>query len=199
MDALTRRSVLAAATALTFVACGPMVALLHGAGRAQRGAPVDAKNAGLPQTLTYDVFQVSNDGTRKPLGQSIRQYRPGTDVLVEDMPSGAKSKTLSLDHDLVLVVDVYREPRLEGFGLSVHGGGGSPAFSWEWFDLEKDDVFRKRQGTGKARVSVANDAGRQELIAVEFLEDITLRLIDFKTGNRVEIVIRKDSVLRLRP
>jgi hypothetical protein len=168
-------------------------------GRAQRGVPVDAKNPGLPQTLTYDVFQVSKDGTRKPLGQSIRHYRPGSDVLVEDMPNGAKSKRLPLDHDLALVVDVYRAQRLEGFGLSVHKGGGSPGFSWEWFDLEKEDVFRKRQGTERVRASVVNDSGVQELVAVEFLDDITLRSIDFQTGNRVEVVVRMGSVFRVRP
>jgi hypothetical protein len=194
MDTLTRRTVLAAAT-LTFVACWASV---HGAERAQRGAPVDGKNSDLPQTLTYDVFQVSKDGTRKPLGQSIRQYRKN-DIRVETLRNGAKSKRLSLDNDLVLAVDVYREPRLEGFGLSVHKEKGAPGFSWEWFDREKDDVFRKRQGTGSVRVTFASDAEVQELVAVEFLDDVMLRLFDLETGNRVEIVRRKGSVFRLRP
>jgi hypothetical protein len=194
MDTLTRRTVLAAAT-LTFVACWASV---HGAERAQRGAPVDGKNSDLPQTLTYDVFQVSKDGTRKPLGQSIRQYRKN-DIRVETLRNGAKSKRLSLDNDLVLAVDVYREPRLEGFGLSVHKEKGAPGFSWEWFDREKDDVFRKRQGTGSVRVTFANDAEVQELIAVEFLDDMTLRWLDFETGTRLAIVVRKGSVFRVRP
>jgi hypothetical protein len=195
MDTLTRRTGLATAIVVTFVACW---ASLHGAERAQRGAPVDAKN-GLPQTLTYDVFQVSKDGTRTPLGQSIRQYRPGNDVRVETLRNGAKTKRVSLDHDLALAVDVYREPRLEGFGLSVHKEKGAPGFSWEWFDREKDDVFRKRQGTGSVRVTFANDTEVQELVAVEFLDDITLRSLDFETGNRLEIVVRKGSVFRVRP
>jgi hypothetical protein len=48
-------------------------------------------------------------------------------------------------------------------------------------------------------VTFASDAEVQELVAVEFLDDMTLRWLDFETGTRLEIVVRKGSVFRVRP
>ena len=52
---------------------------------------------------------------------------------------------------------------------------------------------------GKVRVTVANSEGLQELVTVEFLDDITLRRTDDETGTTHELRVRKGSVFRVAP
>jgi hypothetical protein len=128
----------------------------------------------------------------------VREYRPGSDVVVEKTQAMASTKTLSLDYGLSISSDVYREKELTGFGL-VLVRDDSPGFSWEWFEREKGDVFRKLRGGGKVRVSVAKSDEFQELVAVEFLDDITLRCTDEEIGTTHEVRVRKGSVFRVAP
>jgi hypothetical protein len=166
--------------------------------RASRRSPVDAANPGRPETLTYEAFEVDNRGTRKRLGESVREYRPGADVVAEDTPRRATSKMLWLGHGLSLSTDVYREPELSGFGL-VLVKDDSPCFSWEWFERQSNDVFGKLRGGGTVKVSVVESSGSVELVAVEFLDDITLQCEDKSSGTTHEARVKKGSVFRLRP
>jgi hypothetical protein len=123
----------------------------------------------------------------------VREYRPGSDVVAEKTQPMASTKTLSLDYGRSISSDVYREKELTGFGL-VLVRDDSPGFSWEWFERERSDVFRKVRGGGKARVSVAKSDKFQELVAVEFLDDITLQCTDDQTGTTHEVHVRKGSL-----
>lgn len=166
--------------------------------RASRRIPVDVANPGRPETLTYEAFDVDKRGARKHFGERVREYRPGKDVVAEDTQHQSTSKTLSLGDGLSLSTDVYREPALNGFGL-VLVKDDSPCFSWEWFDRESGDVFRKRLGGGKVQVSVGESAGFMELAGIEFLDDITLQCDDTSNGTTHEARVKKGSVFRLRP
>lgn len=166
--------------------------------RAGRRRPADASNPGLQQSITYEAFVTDKNGTRKSVGAGVREYKPGSDVLVEETGHDAVSKTLSLGHGLSISTDVYRDPALTGFGL-VLVNDASPCFSWEWFDRDAGDVFRKRQGDAKIRVSLVDGADAQELAAVEFLEDVLLECEDRSNGAVYQAQVRKGSVLRLRP
>ena len=101
-----------------------------------------------------------------------------------------------------LEADVYRESRLDGFGLVINEQGNPNGFSWNWFDRDRDDVFVKRRGSGRVKVTTAKVGGMIELAAVEFLDDIMLRYTD-QMGRQApgehthEIVITKGSVLRV--
>jgi hypothetical protein len=166
--------------------------------RAGRRTPADAANPGGPESISYEAFELSKQGVRRRLGEGVRKYRPGSDVLVEKTRSMASTKTLSLGYGLSISSDVYREKELNGFGL-VLIRDDSPAFSWEWFNRERDDVFRKLLGGGKVRVSVSVSGEFQELVAVEFLDDITLRCTDKQTGTTHEVRVLKGSVFRVAP
>jgi hypothetical protein len=163
--------------------------------RARRRVPADPENPGPTQTFSYEAFTVDNGGVRTRLGQSIRKYRPGADVLVERMPADVWNKTLRLDYGLSISASVYPKEMLTGFGLVI--SKEDSGFSWEWFDRESGDVFRKLRGGGKVRVSVREDAGSQELVAVEFLDDIVLKCEDKRSGSTHEVRVKRGSVLRL--
>ena len=134
----------------------------------------------------------------RSIGAGVREYTAGTDVLAEPTERQAVSKTLSLGYGLSILVDVYRKPTLEGFGL-VLVSDASPCFSWEWFDRDGANVFKKLQGGGLVKVSTAISTNAEELMAVEFLDDIVLDCQDQSSGSVYDVRVRKGSVLRLRP
>jgi hypothetical protein len=98
---------------------------------------------------------------------------------------------------------VYREPKLDGFGLVIYRKGDDNGFSWEWFDREKGEMFQKLQGQGRVLVHVTKGPGYEELQSVEFMDDIIFRYLDDMAkppGTHThEVLVRKGSVLRLAP
>ena len=108
-------------------------------------------------------------------------------------------KWIELESDFIVGANVYREKRLDGFGLWIrrHGSG----FSWNWFTRESGLVFRKLQGSGRIEASLTPNKEYEELSGVEFLDDVTL------TGqfgwlpywDTHQVIIKKGSVLRLSP
>lgn len=165
--------------------------------RAPRRVPADPAHPGLTQTFSYEAFTIDNGGVRKRLGESIREYRPGIDVLVEERPPDAWNKILRLDYGLSISASVYPKEKLTGFGLVI--SKDDSGFSWEWFNREEGNVFRKLLGGGKVRISVLEGAGSQELVAVEFLDDMVLTCEDKHSGITHEVRVKKASVLRLKP
>ena len=163
--------------------------------RARRRVPADPAKPGLAQTFSYEAFTVAN-GVRKRLGQTTREYRPGADVLVEQVEPNVWNKILPLDYGLSVSTTIDRKEKLTGFGLVL--SKDDSGFSWEWFDRDGGDVFRKLLGGGKVRVTVVETAESQELVAVEFLDDIVLSCEDQDTGTTHEVRVKKGSVLRFK-
>jgi hypothetical protein len=91
--------------------------------RAKRRKPADAANPGRPEHFAFEAFQVDGHDVRTLLGKKAVEYRPGRDVVVEEMPDAAFAKTLALDYGLSVSTTVYREPKLTGFGLSLEKEG----------------------------------------------------------------------------
>jgi len=164
--------------------------------RARRRVPANPAKPGPAQTFSYEAFTVAN-GVRKRLGESAREYRPGADVLVEQVQPNVWNKVLPLDYGLTVSTTIDRKEKLTGFGLVL--SKDDSGFSWEWFDRDRGDVFRKLLGGGKVRVTVVETAESQELVAVEFLDDIVLSCEDQGTGTTHEVRVKKGSVLRLKP
>jgi len=166
--------------------------------RASLRVPVDASNPGEPESISYEAFRIDKSGAQESLGAAVREYRPGIDVLAEETQHQATSKSLTIGHGLSLSTDVYRQQELSGFGL-VLVNDDLPCFSWEWFNRESSDVFRKLLGGGKVKVSVIESTGSRELAGIEFLDDITLRCEDRSNGTTYEARVKKGSIFRLRP
>ncbi|HEV8346844.1 MAG TPA: hypothetical protein VGQ16_09735, partial [Vicinamibacterales bacterium] len=128
--------------------------------RARRRTPADAANPGEERMFAYEAFSVDKHGVRTRVGESVRDYRPGVDVLVEQTATDAWKKMLPLDFGLSVSAIVYPKEELTGFGLVL--AKDDSGFSWEWFNRERDDVFRKLLGGGSVRVSM--DAGSSSRI-----------------------------------
>ena len=158
------------------------------------------------ETLQFEAYELQPGGGRKLLASGTREYSPDADVQVIDNPPSRHgnhwSKRLALFGKYELEADVYQEPRLDGFGLVINERDNSNGFSWNWFDRERDDVFTKRRGSGRLKVSVATSNGLVELAAVEFLDDVVLRYANDTRATRPgesthEVVIKKGSVFRM--
>ncbi len=160
------------------------------------------------ETISFEAYELQPDGGRKLLARETRAYSPASDVVVvEHRPARQGrhwSKRLGVFGSFELEADVYQQPRLDGFGLVVEERGNPKGFSWEWFDRQEPEVFIKRQGSGRLKVSTAESGGLVELVAIEFLDDVTLRYLDDMSAKQPgehthEIVIKKGSVFRMPP
>jgi len=159
------------------------------------------------ETVSWEATAVGRPGVRQVLGHGVKEYSPAKDIIVREGRGrdGARtwSKSLLLDDRFALSASVYREPRLEGFGLTIDRKGDENGFSWEWFDREKGETFQKLQGQGRVLVHVTKGPGYEELQSVEFLDDIVFRYLDDMAkppGTHThEVLVRKGSVLRLAP
>jgi hypothetical protein len=158
------------------------------------------------ETLRYEAYAVGAKGERRLLDKGTREYSPAKDVKVVDVSApgrpGHWSKRLPLFGEYELEADVYREAAVDGFGLVIYERGNPNSFSWNWFDREQGDVFVKRRGAGRLKVSVLAVGGLVELAAIEFLDDIALTYTDdvccHEPGEHThEFVVLKGSVLRV--
>ena len=161
-----------------------------------------APAAPVSEKLTYDAYSLGGAVGRQLLLHGVRTYSPACDIDVRPLAANAWNKSLLLDGGFAIEASVYREPTLTGFGITIDKPAES-GFSWEWFDIETGNVFRKLQGPGRVAVDIAKGPGYEELRSIEFLEDITLRYRDESSeapGKHThEVVIAKGSVLRVAP
>ena len=158
------------------------------------------------ETITWEAFAVNAAG-RHEMAKGIKTYSPATDVVVQEKTGGkggpSWSKSVLLNDTFALSASVYRERRLDGFGLVVYRRGDRDGFSWEWFDRAQGNVFEKLQGPGRVAVTVKKGPDYEELQSVEFLDDIVLRYLDDMRqppGTHThELLIKKGSVLTVAP
>jgi hypothetical protein len=161
-----------------------------------------AAAAASAETVTFQSVSVSFMGGRARSAPVVRTYAPATDLATQDLvPGHTWSRILKLDDAFQIALQVERQkPSLTGFGLTI-GRVDAAGFSWEWFDRGEGTVFQKLQGPGRLRAVIGKGADYEELEAVEFLDDITLRY--WAEGSKPpappshEIVVQKGSVLRV--
>jgi hypothetical protein len=160
-------------------------------------------STGPSHQLAYSLYELPLfGGEPKLLREGTRAYRLA-DVHVVPGPSGDPAsfvKRLEVSDGFSIEAHIYREPAINGFGLSLKKGLG---FSWEWFDLESGYVFRKRQGSGRIQVRLDTTDGKEEVAEILFLEDTTLRLdrhfmLPFTRSATEHLVVKKGSVLALK-
>ena len=158
------------------------------------------------ETVTWEARAVVGSG-RQPLAKGTKQYSPAKDIVVRERPgkdgTPAWQKSLVLNDTFALSVSVYRERSLDGFGLVIYRKGDDNGFSWDWFDREREGRFVKLQGPGRVAIQTKKGPGYEELVSIEFLDDIVLRYLDDMSkppGTHThEILVRKGSVLRVAP
>jgi len=159
---------------------------------------------GASETLTFEAFAVKPAGERERLAGGAHTYDVATELIVQEAQTQDEThwiKSILLEGDFAISADVYRESKVTGFGLFVQRPDNARGFSWEWFDLERDNIFLKRQGSGRVAVTLSRASGCEELQTIEFLDDIVLRFLDDMRkppGTHThELVVLTGSVLRL--
>jgi hypothetical protein len=159
------------------------------------------------QRLSFEAYVIEAGGERQLLERGARDYDPQGDISVVERRSddGAVSwsKSLKLFGRFSLSVHIVRDLVLDGFGLSIKNSDYPNGFSWEWFQQESGDVFRKLQGSGGVRIGIVKTSEYEELRRVEFASDVTLRYLDDMMRTHLpgesthEILIQQGSVLEL--
>lgn len=171
--------------------CGIALALLL--------LPIEALMA---ESLTYAIYALPLIGGHEIVAEGTRVYSL-QDVKVENR-NGHESKSIDVGHGFSVGASVYREKKITGFGFWMDKNG--EGFSWEWFDLEEGDIFRKRQGRGRVKVTMKLTEGAEEMARVAFLDEVTFRLqlagiwrslIPFVDRHTHHMVIGKGSELVL--
>lgn len=161
------------------------------------------------ESLSFELFEVSNGKRGALLASGVRNYSV-QDVQVETRSSSQgswKSKAIPVAAGFNAGASIYPERDLTGFGLWLKGGdswiaqlsGGG--FSWDWFERESGNVYRKLQGGGRVRVTPASSPNELEIGTVEVLEDIVLRVnvrpwFFFTSTDTHHLLLKKGSVLR---
>ncbi len=164
------------------------------------------------ESLAYELYELAGGGQRTLLAQGTREYSV-RELLVHEIGTGDdrwRVMELPIANGFAAGGSIYREKNLTGFGLwlrdrgSLLGAAAQGGFSWDWFDRESGNVYRKLQGGGRVRVTLVPSDRFQEIAAIEVLEDITLRVNNrpwflFTSSDTHHLVIKKGSVLRFSP
>jgi hypothetical protein len=163
------------------------------------------------ERVSYELYELSANDGRKLLVKGTKEYSPG-EVIVEEFADGTQrrwTKELAISKGFAIGASVYREKRLDGFGLWLKSREGFLAelnrggFSWEWFDRESGNVYRKRQGLGRVKVTLVPSTSYEEISSIEFLDDVILRLNNSlllsSDRDTHHIVIAAGSILRFAP
>jgi len=159
------------------------------------------------ETLTWEA-RVIQESRSEVVEGGVKTYSPDTDIIVQERSKQNGNgvwwrKILQLDDTFTLSAAIHRNPTLTGFGLLLGMNSNPMGFSWEWFDLDKGAVFRKRQGSGHVSVTLKKGPGYEELMSVEFLDDILLRYQEDMSkppgSHSHEVIVRKGSVFRFAP
>jgi hypothetical protein len=155
--------------------------------------------------MAYAIYSIPLFGGGAELVAEGRRHYAHDEVKVVSGPAPNLTKwtkTLAIANGFELGASVYREPRVDGFGLWIRKNG--EGFSWEWFKRESEDVFRKLQGAGRLKVRFKHTGALEEVAEIEFLSDVTMRLnmlwlIPFLHEDTDQLIVKKGSVLWLSP
>ena len=133
---------------------------------------------------------------KKLIAEGARTYMP-LEIGIKKR-DGFSSKSLEIAHGFSLGASIYRDKKDRGFGLWIEKDGGG--FSWEWFDHEQGNIYKKRQEGGKIKVEFRHLDELKEIQSIEFLDDISMRLNALHRVQREKthrILIKKGSKLVL--
>jgi len=78
-----------------------------------------------------------------------------------------------------------------------------PGFSWEWFEWEHDNIYRKLQVGGLVKAMTITGKEYEALASVEFMEDAIFRYNAEHSlspgGHTHHMLIKQGSVFRFAP
>jgi hypothetical protein len=148
----------------------------------------------------YEIYELPDNSQPKLLSKGIVETASTEVAIIEGSALGQTfwQKSVPLADGFRLGASVVREKSLDGFALWIRRDDGG--FSWNWFKRENGLTFRKLQGSGHVKAILAPNKDYEELIAVEFLDDVTL------TGSfgwfgllsdTHHVVVKKGGVLQL--
>ena len=172
--------------------------------RRESGAPVATQSAGRQEEISYAIYSIPFFGGEPELVKRGKRSYRHSEVSTTAKPTGDEPigrKSLRIADGFAIDVPIFRESQIDGFGLTLSKEGGT-GFSWEWFDRESGDVFRKRQGGGQVQVRFTQNGSVTEIAEVLFIDDVTMRLdrywlIPFHRTASDHLVIERGSVLWL--
>jgi hypothetical protein len=169
-------------------------------------ASVFAGHAAHGEIIKYEIYRLEPGGERTLLASGKREYTQEDVAVVAREGRGQTfwQKSVVVWDDFSVGSSIHLEHPLTGFGLWIERE--TDGFSWDWFDIESGDIFKKLQGTGRVRVETRSNNGAKEIVAVDFLTDVTLRgkfsswsilpFVPFPDEDTHHLVVKKGSVLR---
>ena len=160
------------------------------------------------ESMQFTVYRLAGE-ERELIAEGKRDYSV-SDIEVIKWGRSQKQhpglkKTLELTEGFRIGIVTYRGDDLtSGFGIWISNDHHPKGFSWEWFEPGNGDIFKKLQGEGYVRATLAQGADGVEIRSVEFLTDVTMRFkedVRMKpTGHKThEVVVTQGSVFRFAP
>lgn len=165
----------------------------------------------LGESITYEIYELRDDEERTTIAKGIRTYTTDN-VLIEKVGLFQihTNKQIHVSDGFYIGASIFHRDDLSGFGLWIKRYGrwyefwNTGGFSWEWFNRETENIYRKLQGSGSLKVEFVENNGHKELTSIEFIGDVTMRLnakpwFFFSIRDTHHMVIKNGSVLRLAP
>ena len=155
-------------------------------------------SAAAAEIIVYEIFEISKIGS-KSIAKGKREYSV-SDVQIHPYERDGRKmaeKLIELEGGYRVGARIFYEKELTGFGLLAQRS--SADFSWEWYNREFGNRFRKLQGGTAVEVKIEGLPFFEELAEVKFLDDTNLQ---FKIGRGQDdthrILIKAGSVFRFK-
>jgi hypothetical protein len=156
-------------------------------------------NSAKQGSLDFEIYALKGNSERELLAKGAVKCDGNNVKSIERSTLGTRwwQNYVPLWQDWIVGASIYREKDLNGFGLWIHNKDGG--FSWNWFTRESRQIYRKLKGDGHVEAKFVPNKDYEELVAVEFLDDIALtgNFGWFPFGDTHHVIIKKGSVLRL--
>jgi hypothetical protein len=162
--------------------------------------------------LTYKIYSLSPsseqlfaEGTKTYTIDDIIIHERKNSRPHEDSPFPVWwSKALSIAEGFFIGASIYRNTKRVGFGLWLTRSerrDKDAGFSWEWFQYQQGDIFKKLQGAGTIKATFLKNGAHEEIVSIDFLEDVILRYKDEvgKPGKTHHVYIQRGSIFQVAP
>jgi len=153
------------------------------------------------EVIEYEIYELSKaGGGSKLIAKGKREYSL-KDVEVRPYQRNGRQvaeKLIELEKGYRVGARIFYEKELTGFGLLANRSGSD--FSWEWYNKESGNRFKKLQGQSYVTVKTAGMPAVEELAEVTFLEDTNLRFIANGQGmdDTHSITVKAGSVIKFQ-
>ncbi len=153
------------------------------------------------EVIEYEIYELSKSGeARQLIARGKREYSL-KDIEVHPYQRDGRQiaeKLIELEQGYRVGARIFYEKELTGFGLLAKRTKAD--FSWEWYNKETGNRFKKLQGHTYVTVRTVGQPMVEELTEVKFLEDTNLRFIANRQGmdDTHSIIVKAGSVLKFQ-